>query len=222
VKAPVYDTLKDFVPVAHAGSYEVGLAVGAGVPVNDFREWVSWVKADKKNATYGSPGAGTNLHFLGLMVAQMSGVTLVHVPYRGSGPVVADLLGGQVPTVMLPLSQITQHTKGGKARLLAHAGRQRVATAPETPTFKELGYPALEVSGWYCVIAPAGMRPDLLARYNEIVIQAQRTPAIRERMRTLDLEIREMTPSELVAKFKTEYDRWGPIVKASGFSADSQ
>ncbi|MDO8596676.1 MAG: tripartite tricarboxylate transporter substrate-binding protein, partial [Sulfuricaulis sp.] len=83
VRTPAYDTLNDFVPVAHAGSYDIGLAVGAGVPANDLREWVSWAKADKKNATYGSAGAGTNLHFLGLMLAQATGVQLVHVPYRG-------------------------------------------------------------------------------------------------------------------------------------------
>jgi len=222
VRTPAYDTLKDFVPVAHVGSYDIGLAVGASVPANDLREWVGWTKADKKNATYGSAGAGTNLHFLGLMLAQATGVQLVHVPYRGVGPAIADLLGGQIPAVMLPLAQMLQQVKAGKVRILAHSGGRRASAAPDVPTFKELGYPALEVSGWYCIIAPAGIRPEVVARYNEIIIQAERTPGVRDRMRALDLEIREMAPADIAAMIKAQYDRWGPIVKASGFSADSQ
>lgn len=222
VRTPAYDTLNDFVPVAHAGSYEIGLAVGAGVPANDLREWISWAKADKKNATYGSAGAGTNLHFLGLMLGQATGVQLVHVPYRGNGPAIADLLGGQIPAIMIPYVQMLPHVKAGKIRILAHSGDRRASVAPEIPTFKELGYPPLDVSGWYCIIAPAGIRPEVVARYNEIIIQAGRTPGVRDRMRAFDLEIREMAPAEIAAMLKAQYDRWRPIVKASGFSADSQ
>ena len=223
VKTPLaYDTLNDFVPVAHIGGFEYGLAVGAGVPANDLREWVSWAKTDKKNATYGSPGAGTTPHFLGLMLAQATGVQLVHVPYRGVAPAMADLLGGQIPAVMLPFAQMLPQVKAGKIRILAHSGGRRASVAPEIPTFKELGYPALDVSGWYSIIAPAGIRPDVLAHYNEIIIQATRTPSVRDRMRALDLEIREMAPAEIAAMIKVQYDRWRPIVKASGFSADSQ
>lgn len=222
VRTPAYDTLNDFVPIAHVGSYDIGLAVGAGVPANDLKEWAAWAKLDRKNATYGSAGVGTNLHFLGLMLAQATGVPLVHVPYKGVGPAIADILGGQVPAVMLPLAQMVQQVKAGKIRILAHSGGRRASVAPDVPTFKELGYPALEVSGWYCIIAPAGIRPETVARLNEIVIQAERTPAVRDRMRALDLEIREMAPADIAAMVKLQYERWAPIVKASGFSADSQ
>ena len=222
VKMLAYDTLNDFVPVAHIGSFDYGLAVGAGVPANDLREWVSWAKADKRNATYGSPGAGASAHFLGLMLAQATGVQLAHVPYRGVAPATTNLLGGQIPAVMLPFAQMLPHVKAGKIRILAHSGGRRASVAPEIPTFKELGYPTLEVSGWFGIFAPAGIRPDVLARYNEIIIQAVRTQSVRDRMRTFDLEIREMAPAEIAAMLKTEYDRWRPIVKASGFSADSQ
>jgi len=223
VKTPLaYDTLNDFVPVAYIGGFDYGLAAGAKIPANDLKEWVGWTRADRKNATYGSAGAGTTPHFLGLMFAQASGVQLVHVPYRGVGPAIADLLGGQIPAVMLPFAQMLPLVKAGKIRILAHSGGRRSSVAPEIPTFKELGYPTLEVSGWYGIMAPAGIRPDLLARYNDIIIQAMRTPGVRERMRALDLEIREMAPAEFAAMIKAQYDRWGPIVKASGFSADSQ
>jgi len=222
VKTPAYDTLNDFVPVAHIGSFDYGLAVGASVPANDLKEWIRWAKADKKNAVYGSPGAGATAHFLGLMLAQATGVQLVHVPYRGIAPATADLLGGQVAAVILPYALMLPHLKTGKIRVLAHSGGRRASIAPKIPTFKELGYPTLEVSGWFGLFAPAGTSPEVVARYNEIVVQAMRTPVVRERMRSLDLDIREMAPAEIAAMLKTEYDRWGPVVKASGFSADSQ
>ena len=114
------------------------------------------------------------------------------------------------------------HVKAGKIRILAHSGGRRALVAPEIPTFKELGYPTLEVSGWFGLFAPAGTRPEVVARYNEIVVQAMRTPVVRERMRSLDLEVREMAAAELATMLKTEYDLWRPVVKASGFSTDRQ
>jgi tripartite-type tricarboxylate transporter receptor subunit TctC len=220
--ALTYNTLTDFVPVAHLGSYEYGVAVNTGVPVKDLKEWLAWVKTDPKNATYGTSGSGTGPQFMGVMLAQAAGVSLVHVPYRGVGPAVADLVGGQLPAVMLPYAQMMPLQKAGKIRILAHSGGARAAVAPEIPTFKELGYPTMELSGWYGMMAPAGTPPQLVARYNEIVIQAMRTPAVRERMRSLDLGIQEMSPREMTAMIKTQFEHWRPIVKASGYSADNQ
>ncbi len=222
VKTPAYDTLNDFVPVASIGSYDIGFGVGSSVPANSLKEWAAWVKSNSKNGAYGSPGAGTNQHFLGLVLAQAVGLPLDHVAYRGVGPAVADLLGGQVPALMLPLAQMYPQVKAGKVRLLAHSGSRRSALTPDVPTFKELGFPSMEVAGWYCIIAPAGVRPEVLARYNDIINRSMRTPFVREKMRTLDLDIQEMSPPEIVARLKAEHDRWRPIVKASGFSADSQ
>lgn len=222
VKKPVYDTFKDFVPVAHAGSYENALAITASDSAKDFREWVSRAKTERKDVAYGSPGAGSAMHMFGWMLAQATGVRLVHVPYRGVAPALADLAGGQIPAAVLTLAPLAQQAKAGKIRLLAHSGSRRSSVASEVPTFKELGYPVLEILGWYCIIAPAGIRPELVARYNEFVNQAQRSAAVRDRLGALGLEFHEMAPAEIAAKVKAEYDRWGPIVKASGFSADDQ
>jgi len=222
VKKPAYDTLADFVPVAHVGSYPIGFGVNAGIPVSDLREYVNWAKAGPNNATYGSGAYGSTLHFMGLMLGQATGLALVHVPYRGVGPAITDVVAGQLPAVMQPLGTLLAQARAGKIRILAHSGSRRSSAAPDVPTFKELGYPTLEVAGWFGLFAPAGIRPEVVARYNEIVVQATRTPVVRERMRSLDLEIREMAPAEISAMLKIEYDRWGPIVRASGFSADSQ
>jgi tripartite-type tricarboxylate transporter receptor subunit TctC len=221
-KAPINDTLNDFVPVAHVGSYETGLAVGANVPAKNLKEWVEFVKADKKNAVYSAGNVGTDLHFLGVALSQAAGLNLVHVPYRGVGPTTIALIAGEIPSVTLPFAQMLPQVRAGRIRILAHSGGKRAAVAPEIPTFKELGYPGLEISSWYVIIAPAKMPADLVARYNDIFVQAQRTQAVRDRMRSLDLDIHELTPAQLVATLKSDHDRWGPIVRASGFSADSQ
>ena len=125
VKKPVYDTLNDFVAVAHTGSYPIGLAVGAGVPASDLRTFIAWARADASNASYGTAGAGTTLHFLGLMMEQATGIHFAHVPYRGVGPAITDVIAGQVPAVILPLGTLLQQAKAGKARILAHSGSRR-------------------------------------------------------------------------------------------------
>ena len=220
VATPPYDTLRDFTPVAHVGSYDSALVVGPNVPATSFKEWLAWVKSDPKNAVYGSPGAGSNQHFMGFMIGQAIGVPLTHVAYRGVQPTVTDLVGGQVPAVILPYAQLLPHIKSGKIRAIATSGASRAEAQPDVPTFKELGYPSLEISGWYVIVAPAGTSADIVKRYHEIFAEAMRTPGVKDRMRKLDLEIREMSPAEISTKLKAEYDRWRPIVAASGFRAD--
>jgi tripartite-type tricarboxylate transporter receptor subunit TctC len=110
--------------------------------------------------------------------------------------------------------------KSGKVRVLAHSGSARIAGAPEVPTFKELGYAALEAPIWFGIVGPGGMRPELAGRLNETFVQAMRTPALRERMARLDLEIREMSAAEFAAMLKADYERWGRIVKASGWKPE--
>lgn len=221
VAKPVFDSLKDFVAVGHVGGYDIGLAVNAGVAARDFRQWLEFVKADNKNVTYATGNAGTDLHLLGAALAQAANLPLVHVAHSGSGPATADLFGGHILTGILPLAQLLPHN-GGKLRIIAHSGSRRAPAAPDVPTFRELGYPQLELSGWYVVIAPAATPPDVVARYNDIIVKASRIPAVRERMRTLDLDIRELGPAEVNGLLKSQYENWGPIVKASGFRADSQ
>jgi tripartite-type tricarboxylate transporter receptor subunit TctC len=217
----VYDPLADFVPVAHLGGYPLALAVGAGVPAKDVKEYVAWAKSDPRNATFGTPGAGSNAHFLGILIGQTLGVPMVHVAYKGVGPAVSDAVGGQVPAIIMPLGTLLPQASAGKLRILAHSGSKRSEEAPSFPTFRELGYP-IEVNGWFGLFAPARAPAAVTARLNDIVIQSIRTEAVRAQLRKLDLETREMSQAELVAHLKREYDRWGPVVKASGFSADGQ
>ncbi len=222
VSKPVYDTLADFVAVAHLGGYPIGLAVGAGNAAADLKEYIGRARLSPVNASYGTAGAGTTLHFIGLVIGQATGVSMVHVAYRGVAPALTDVIGGQVPAVILPLGTLLPQANAGKLRILAHSGSRRSSAAPGIATFKELGYPTVEISGWFGLFAPVRTPVEVVNRYNTIVTQALRTAATQERLRALDLETREASPAELAASLKIEHERWGLIVKASGFSADSQ
>jgi tripartite-type tricarboxylate transporter receptor subunit TctC len=221
VKKPAYEPLKDFVAIAHTGNYDLGLAVHAGVTVSDFKQFVAWTNANPKDANYGTAGAGSVLHFFGLLIAETTGAKMVHVPYRGAGPAITDVTGGQVASIIVPLGLLVPNHKAGKIRLLATSGTKRSPAVPDIPTFTELGFPNLEAPGWFGLFGPAGMRPELVERYNDIIVRAMRTPAMRERMQSIDLEIRELSVAEFGALVKASHERWGPIIRRSGFTADS-
>ena len=221
LKNPPFDPLADFAPVAHTGNWEMAFAVNAGVPAKNLREFAAWAKADPSRQVFGSAGAGGSTHFYGLMLAQAMGVELRQVPYKGAGPAITDLVGGHIPSAVQPLGTLLQQARAGKIRILAVSGNRRSETAPEVPTAVEQGYPSLGVEGWFGIFAPAATPHDTVARLNSVFVQAMRTPAVKERMRNLDLGIREMTPAEFGALVKSDYERWKPIIKASGFSGDA-
>ena len=214
---PLYDALADFTPIAHAGATVMVLVVGAQVPARNLAEFASWARANPDKSSFGASGGGSTLQFYGSLVAQTVGIPLVHVPYKGVGPAVTDVVAGQIPAALAPLGPLHPHLKSGKAKALAHSGATRIASAPDVPTFTELGYPALELPVWFGVVGPGGMKPEVTARVNETLVQAMRTPAVRERMARLDLDVREMSAPQFAALVKSDYERWGRIVKASGW-----
>src|SRR4051812_29866486 len=146
VSKPAYDPLADFVPVAHLGGYPLAFAVGAAVPAKDVKEYIAWAKSNPRNGSFGTPGAGSNAHFLGVLIGQTLQIPMVHIAYKGVGPAVNDAVGGQVPAIIMPLGTLLPQAAAGKLRILAHSGSKRSEEAPSFPTFKELGYP-IEVNG---------------------------------------------------------------------------
>lgn len=219
-KKPPYDPVTDFLPVAHTGLSSQALAVGADVPVKDLREFAAWIKANPSRGSVALPGIGGSMHFFTVMIGQELGVKLTIIPYKGSGPSVSDVAAGHVPATVNPLGTMLAQHKAGKLKFIGISGSGRAPTAPDSPTFTEQGYANLNIDSWFAIFAPLGMSPELVNRLNTTVIQAQRTPAIRERMRSLDLEIQEMSPAQLAALVKRDYERWIPIIKASGFTAE--
>lgn len=221
MKKPPFTAL-DFTPIAHTGGIDYALGIGSTIPARDLKEFVAWAKANPAKASFGSAGAGGLTHFLGLMIAQAMGVELKHIPYKGSAPAVLDVAAGHLPATIQPLGTMLTQARAGKLRVIAVSGAKRSTQEPDVPTFAELGYPSLDVDSWFGIFGPGGMAPELAAQLNAIFVQAMGTNAVRERMRNLDLEIREMTAPEFAAAVKAGYERWGSIIRSSGFSADSE
>jgi tripartite-type tricarboxylate transporter receptor subunit TctC len=215
-----YDPVKDFAPVSLAANFQMALAVGPGSPAKTLPEYIAWVRATPTKATYGVPLAGGPTHFFGVMLARATGVDLAVVPYKGSAPFVNDLVGGQVPAGITVLSQLLKLSEAGKVRVLATSGSQRSPVAPDIPTFKELGFAAIEGTGWQAFHTTAGTPRPIIDRLAAAITSAIRSPEVSERLLALGLEPVGSTPDELANRIAEDTAKWTPIVKASGFRAD--
>lgn len=216
-----YDPVKDFAPIAATAAFDIALTVGPQMlaKAKTVAEVVTFVKANPAQGSYGSPGAGGLGHFGAVMFATATGLELRHVTYRGSGAVLTDLIAGQLPMAVLPLGDVTEQHKAGKLRALASAGPVRSSFLPDVPTFKELGF-NFEGQGWYGLYAPAKTPPDLIARLNKAVAEGFVKPDVKARITKLSLEAIPSTPAGLAARQKADLERWGPVVKASGFKPE--
>lgn len=215
-----YDPTKDFAPVSLAANFQMALAVGPGSPAKTLHEYIAWVRANPAKATYGVPLAGGPTHFFGVMLGRATGVDLAVVPYKGSAPFVNDLLGGQVPAGITVLSGLLKHHEAGKVRVLGTSGSQRSPVAPDIPTFKELGFAAIEGTGWQAFHTSARTPRPIIDRLSTAIASAIKAPEVSERLLALGLEPVGSTPDELASRVAEDIGRWAPIVKASGFRAD--
>lgn len=218
-----YDPFNDVTPLSVAATFGFGLAVGPAVPesVKNVADFVKFCKANPDKANFGTPGAGSVPHFLGILLSQAGGVEIKHVPFRGSQPAILDLIGGQLSAVSAPEGEFFQHVKAGKIRLLATSGTTRSKFAPDTPTYVEQGFPTVNGKEWFGLFLPGKPTPEVLARANAAVRTALAAQPVIDGLATMGLEATSSTPDELKALLRRDYERWGPIVKASGFTADS-
>jgi len=211
-----YDPFKDFEPVAHISDFQLALLVNAEVPAKSVAEYVALVRKDAKLGDYASAAAGSLPHYLGVMFAKAAGLEMTHISYKGTGPALQALAGGEVKAAMFVLADALTMVRAGKARLLAVAGAKRASLAPEVPTFKELGY-NLEATAWYALFAPAGTPKETIDRYAKAAIEAVRAPDTRQRLEQMGLEPTGLPPADLARILRADYDKWGPVIKASGF-----
>ena len=212
-----YDPFKDLKPVSLIADFEFAIGVATNVPVKTLPELVAWLKANPKQANFGSPGAGALPHFFGILFGKSIGVEMNHVAYRGSALALVDLIAGQVPIVVTTTSDLLAAHQGGKIRILATSDTQRSPLVPDVPTFKEMGY-NIEGTAWYAVFAPAQTPDETLNRYSRIFSDALKTPAMKDRLLKLGLYAKGSTPAELGMLQRQHADLWAPAVKASGFS----
>jgi tripartite-type tricarboxylate transporter receptor subunit TctC len=200
-----------------------GLAVGPAVPaeVKTLKDFLAWAKANPDKASYGSPGAGSMPHLLGALLGIRAGVDLKHVPYRGTVPSITDLVGGQIAAAMNPSGDYLQYMKTGRVRVLATSGKQRSPFLPEVPTFTELGYPDVTSEEWFGFYAPAKTPAATIAAANAAITTALKDKTVVDALAIVGLVAHGSTPQEMAADQKAEFERWGPLVKQIGFTAES-
>lgn len=216
-------TDKDFAPVSIGAIMHHGLAVGPMVPasVKTVKDFLAWAKANPKEASYGSPGAGSTPHFLGALLGINSGVELRHVPYRGSIPGVTDVVGGQIAAMVTPHGDFIANYKAGKIRILATSGPKRSMYVPDVPTFAEQGFPELTTEEWFGFYAPAATPKPIIAAANAAINAALKEKSVIDSLAIVGLIPQGSTPEEMARWQKAEYDTWGPLIKKIGFTAES-
>lgn len=214
---------RDFVPVSIAAVMHHGLAVGPLVPasVKSLKDFLAWAKANPKDASYGSPGAGSTPHFLGALLGLNAGVEMKHVPYRGSIPGVTDLVGGQIAAMVTPSGDFIANAKAGKLRILGTSGEKRSPYLPDVPTFAEQGFADLTTEEWFGFYAPAKTPPAVVAAASAAINAALKDKAVTDSLAVVGLIAKGSTPEEMAKSQKYEFDRWGPFVKKVGFTAES-
>jgi tripartite-type tricarboxylate transporter receptor subunit TctC len=214
-----YDPFRDYVPVAHIAAFQLAFGIGPDVPARTLAEYVALARGGGAYANFASASAGSLPHFFGLLFARTAGLELTHVPYKGTAQVLPALVAGEVPAAVLPISDLGALARAGKARLLATSGGQRSPQYADVPTFRESGY-AIEGSAWYALFAPAGTPRDVVEPLARAAIEAVRQSDVRQRLEPLGLEVTGLGPAELAAVMKSDDDKWGPVIRASGFRAE--
>ena len=215
-----YDAFADFTPVAHAADFLFAFSVGSSTPAVSLSDYVTLVKKDRKYGNYASAGTGSLPHFFSLLFASTAGINLNHVGYKGTAPALTDLLGGQLGAFMGTVSDVATQHKAGKLRVLATSGARRARELPQVPTFRELGY-AIEGAGWYAAYAPAKTPKATVDRLANAIIEAIKSPQVRDKLEALGMEPTGLGPADLADIHKADYDKWGPVIKASGFKPES-
>jgi tripartite-type tricarboxylate transporter receptor subunit TctC len=211
-----YDPVADFAPITLIASAPSVLVVHPAVPARTIEEFTALAKANPGKLNFASNGNGSSAQLAAVLYASMAGVRMVHVPYKGLAPALADLLSGEVQLMFSSMVAIIPHIKTGRLRALAVTGRKRSPLLPEVPTLEESGLRGYEAGSWYGILAPAGTPPQIVAKLNAGIVQALQQPAIRERLAAEGAEAIGGTPGEFAAHINAELARVGKILRDGG------
>jgi tripartite-type tricarboxylate transporter receptor subunit TctC len=214
-----YDPAKDFRPVSQLATFDLAISIGPHVPARNLAELVDWLKANPKQANFGTSGTGTLPHFFGIMFARAAAITLQHVAYKGGVQALTDMMGGQIPIVLLSTNELTELHKAGKLRVLATSDIRRSPFLPDVPTFKESGYDIVG-TGWWAMFAPARTPAATIAALNAAVVEVLGNDDVKEKVRRVGLQPAGSTPDEFARIQLNDIARWASAVKASGFTPD--
>jgi tripartite-type tricarboxylate transporter receptor subunit TctC len=211
-----YDALGDFAPVALTASGPYALVVNAGMPVKSVAELIAAAKAAPGKIDYASSGNGSAQHLVTALFASMAGIELNHVPYKGSGQAMQDLLSGMVKVSFAGIPNVLNHVRNGKLKALAVSTAQRWPDLPDTPTVAEAGVPGYEATLWLCVLAPAKTPPEIVGRLSAEIAKALKDPDMIANLRKAGIGPTYMGPQEFGAFLRAEHEKWGKVVKQTG------
>ena len=214
------DVGTQFAPISQIGTVPQLLAVNAKVPARNLQEFIALLKANPGKYHYGSSGLGAIMHLGGELFSFMTGTNVLHVPYRGEGPAMVDVLAGRIEFVVASVPALLSHIRAGEMRALCVNADHRVALLPDVPTAAEAGLPGYKTYNWYALFAPLGTPEPIVQRVNEALIKALATPEARKQFEDIGVEVVVSNPRELSSELKQQADFWGPLIERAGVKLD--
>lgn len=215
-----FDPLRDFAYISLMATGPAVLAVHPSIPAKNVKDLVVLAKARPGQLTYGTPGVGTSPHLAGELFKQVTGTSIVHVPYKGNAEAITDLIGGQISMVFTGVPPVMPLLQAGRIKLMATTGDKRIATIPDLPTIAEAGYPGAAMGIWYGLAAPAATPKDILARLHKEITRIQALPDIRERFVQLGTEPTTSTSEAFTQLVRSELDKWGKVIRTAGIKVE--
>ena len=215
-----FDVEKDFVPVALVAKVPNILVANKDQPYNSVKELVDYAKANPEGVVYSSSGSGTSMHLSGELFKQQADVQMLHIPYKGSGPAMTGLLGGEVHVMFDNMPSSAPHIKAGNLKPLAVTTAERSPTFPDVPTLKESGYPDYSVTSWFGIVAPAGTPPEVVAKLHDEIEKILAKPEVIEQLDGLGAVSEKMTSEQFGDFIKAETASWGAVINKGGISVD--
>jgi tripartite-type tricarboxylate transporter receptor subunit TctC len=215
-----YDAVKDFAPISFVASVPYVLVVDPSLPVKSVQELIALVKASPGKMNYASAGNGSTHHFCGELFKSMAGLDIQHIPYKGSGPAIAGLLGGEVSMMFANVADINSQIRSGKVRALAVTVPRRASMLPDVPTMPEAGLPEFEIQSWFGLLAPAGTPAPIIARLNAETAKVLAREDVKTTLAAQGLEVKPGSPEQFAAYIKSEIARFTKIGKSAGIKAE--
>ncbi len=215
-----YDSLKSFAPVTNMVNFPLLLVAHPSLPAKSVKELIALAKAQPGKLNFASPGSGNSGHLAGELFNSMAGVKIVHVPYKGAGPAIADLIGGQVQMMYSSIPSVLPHVQAGKLNALAIGSAKRLPTLPNIPTIAESGVPKYEAYSWVGMVAPAGTPGDIVAKLNREIIDILKVKQVADSLNQQGAVPDYQSPEAFRAYIKAEIAKWGAVVRAANIRAD--
>jgi tripartite-type tricarboxylate transporter receptor subunit TctC len=215
-----YDPVKDFAPVTQVAAASNIMTAHPSVPAKNMKEFIAYAKANPGTINFATSGVASIGHLTGEYMNQIAGMKMVHVPYKGSGQAISDLVGGHVKVMISGMASTLPHVKTGKLRALAVTGPQRSEAAPDVPTLAESGFPGFEARSWFGVLAPATTPRPVITRLHADIVKTLQHPDVKQRLTAIGFDIVGSSPDEFAAYIRTEIKKWAKVVKASGAKAE--